>query len=157
MMNPREVMRDGVRRRLVRFMVPGLLLSMPFAGFMIGDTSEAAQEVPAEFPRCKCFHRGLKVQLDAGGLHFSPSHCLAKGGTVHFINACSTEVTIKVDGPEVEPPLSLPPDKEGDMPLRLTGHYRVRAADGCFEMPDDSRTGTLEVGTGPGPDGKECQ
>ncbi|MFP2925025.1 hypothetical protein ACLESO_07360 [Pyxidicoccus sp. 3LG] len=133
------------------------MLGLPFAGLMVGDTSRAAQEVPPEFPRCQCFHRELGVQFDAAGLHFVPDHCLAKGGIIRFINTCSTEVLIRVEGPEVEPPLSLRPDTDGHMHLWVAGHYRVTAADGCFEMPEDSRTGTLEVGTSPGPDEEECQ
>lgn len=156
-MNPREVVRSRMRRVLARVLVPGLMLGLPFAGFMVGDTSEAAQEALPESYSCKCFHRELKVQFDAGGLHFAPDHCLLKGGTVRFTNACQTEVVIKVDGPELEPPMSLLPQKEGTMPLMVVGSYTVTAVEGCPELPDDSRTGTLEVGTDPGPGDKVCQ
>lgn len=152
-MNPREM----VRSRMRHVLVPGLMLGLPFVGVMVGDTSVAAQEALPESYSCKCFHREVKVQFDANGLHFAPDHCLSKGGTVRFINACQTEVVIKVDGPELEPPMSLLPEKEGDMPLLVVGRYTVTAVDGCPELPDDSRTGTLEVGTDPGPGGKVCQ
>lgn len=156
-MNPSEVVRGRMRHVLTRVLLPGLMLGLPFAGLMVGETSEAAQEELPESIFCKCFHREVKVQFDAHGLHFSPDHCLSTGGTVRFLNACQTEVVIKVDGPEIEPPLSLLPDKEEDMPLIVMGRYTVTAADGCFELPDDSRTGTLEVGTDPSPDGKGCE
>nr|QKW94296.1 hypothetical protein [Myxococcus xanthus] len=146
-----------VRSRMRHILVPGLVLGLPFAGLMVGDTSEASQEPLPESSRCKCFHREVKIQLDANGLHFAPDHCLSKGGTVRFLNACQTEVVIQVDGPEIEPPLSLLPEMEGDMPLIVVGTYTVTAVEGCPELPDDSRTGTLEVGTDPGPGGKVCQ
>ncbi|NVI98856.1 hypothetical protein HV824_12100 [Myxococcus sp. AM009] len=146
-----------MRHVLTRVMVPGLVLGLPFAGLMVGDTSEAAQETLPESASCDCFHREVKVQVDAHGLHFTPDHCLSKGGTVRFLNTCQTEVVIKVDGPEIEPPLSLLPEKEEDMPLIVVGTYTVTAVEGCPELPDDSRTGTLEVGTDPGPGGKVCQ
>ncbi|MFP2913215.1 hypothetical protein ACLESD_51070 [Pyxidicoccus sp. 3LFB2] len=135
----------GVRRFRGRFLMPGLLLGLSFAG-----TSAAAEEGPDKPAHCKAYHPVVDIDFDTTGLHFKPAPCLAKGGTVRFINQCQTETYVKVEGPEWDA-LWLPPGKEDDVFFGTVGDYTVHVAEGCPGMPDDSRTGTLEVATGPGP------
>jgi hypothetical protein len=128
-----------------RFLMPGLLLGLPFAG-----TSAAAEEGPTKPFHCKEYHPEVEVDFDATGLHFKPAPCLAKGGTVQLINQCQTETYVKVEGPERDA-LWVPPGKEDDVFFATPGDYTIHVAEGCPELPEDSRTGTLEVATGPGP------
>ena len=147
-----EVSQRGVRQALGRFLVTGLLLGLPFG---VGATSAAAQEpLPPEPepPKCECFHREVVIDFSGKGIVFIPSPCLELGGMVRFINLCEEETLVTVDGPEPYFDLSLPPEGKAERFFKKEGVYKIKAAEGCPEMPHDSRTGTLEVATGPGPE-----
>ena len=141
--------RKSMRQTLLtRVLLPGLLLGLPFAGLMVGETSEAAQADPEPFP-CNHSHEVVAVAISEKGLQFLPDRCLKKGGTVWFFNQCKDKTWIAVSGPEWEPDLSLPYHGEGMLTVQLKGEYKVYV-EGCPGLPDDSKIGTLEVGTGPG-------
>jgi hypothetical protein len=147
-----EVSQRGVRQALARFLVTGLLLGLPFG---VGATSAAAQEPPPPDPkpaRCEGYHHEVVIDFSGRGIAFIPSPCLERGGTVRFINLCEEKTFVVVDGPAPYFDLSLPPDGEAYRVFKAEGVYTIKAAEGCPEMPHDSRTGTLEVATGPGPE-----
>lgn len=144
-----EVSYRGVRQALGCFLVMGLL-GLPSG---VGATSEATKEPPPPEPaKCERHHRKVVVDFCGKGIVFNPSPCLEVGGQVRFINLCKEETLVTVDGPGPHFDLSLPPEVKSDRLFKEEGVYVIRAAEGCPEMPHDSRTGTLEVATGPGPE-----
>ncbi|WP_163996818.1 cupredoxin domain-containing protein [Pyxidicoccus caerfyrddinensis] len=150
-----EVSQRGVRQALARLLMTGLLLGLPFAGLVVGATSEAAQEALPPDPaptRCKSYHHEVVIDFSGEGIVFIPSRCLEVGGTVRFINLCEEETLVTVHGPEPYFGLLLPREGKTDRVFKTEGSYIIKAAEGCPEMPHDSRTGTLEVATGPGPE-----
>ncbi|WP_164017374.1 hypothetical protein [Pyxidicoccus trucidator] len=161
-MNQRDVVRSrgpgGARRgawqALARFVLPGLMLGLPLAGLVMGEPSEAAQEPlpPDPWPlKCERYHDVVVVDFRGEGIAFLPDRCLNLGGTVRFINHCKDKTLVKVTGHGPDRGLLLPVHGEDNLVLKRPGVYTITVADGCPELPQDSRTGTLEVATDPGP------
>ncbi|MCY1080677.1 hypothetical protein [Archangium lansingense] len=169
-----EVSQRRVRQPLARLLVPGLLLGLPFSGLVSCKTGEGAKTpVPdVTAPRqCKIYHKTLEADVTSHGIVFRhptvdagatsqetvsrpPLGCLEKGGKVRFINHCSSAsaiLAIDVKGPEAKAIQPLPHDNGIDGTFSTEGTYTI-TAEGCPDIDLDAKTGTLEVGTGPGED-----
>lgn len=155
-----EVSRRGVRQPLARLLVPGLLLGLPFSGLVSCKTGEAASKPAPDVTASQCanYPNKVKVRVTSQGIvfespdgHVEKEGRLCKNGRATFLNECSKEVSIDVNGPspDLRPIMHLPPGKDLDQPFSTVGKYKIAAED-CPDIPQDAKTGTLEVGTGTG-------
>lgn len=145
-----EVSQRGVRQPLARFLVSGLLLGLTFSGLVAckttGGTGNPEPPVTAP-PQCKRYDEVVEIDFTSDGLVFSPSRCLRNGGTVRFVNRCSREADTTVSGPARETVPRLPPGAKDELRFRTKGLYVITVM-GCSDTHYDSKTGTLEVGSG---------
>lgn len=148
-----DVSRRGVGVRLARFLVPGLLLGLPVAC----KTAEPSRpDAPVDPPAVTCkptdYSGEVEVEYipDSDELVFKPNNCLRSGGKVRLVNKCPGDTHTRIKGPEGdEPALKLPPGVEADLFFNLPGAHKITVT-GCPGKPHDSKTGTLEVGSGEG-------
>ncbi|PTL75541.1 hypothetical protein [Vitiosangium sp. GDMCC 1.1324] len=169
-----EVSQRRVRQPLVRLLLPGLLLGLPFSGLVSCKTGEGAKTpvLDVTAPReCKIYHKALDADVTLLGIAFRPPKvdadatsqeivsghplgCLEKGGKVRFINHCSSAnalLAVDIKGPEAKAIQPLPRGNGIDHAFSTEGTYTI-TAEGCPDISQDAKTGTLEVGTGPGED-----
>ncbi len=145
-----EVSQCGVRQSLARLLVPGLLLGLPFSGLV---SCKTGPDVTAPTP-CTSYHDTVEVDVTSRGIAFSPNRCLKKDGKARFINKCSNEaslLSIDIRGPVSKVIQPLPHGNGIDDTFPASGTYTI-TAEGCPDSNQDTKTGTLEVGTGTGGD-----